>query len=140
MKVLALDIGDRRIGLAVSDPTGTIARPLDTIDNIDNQAVTRIAGVVDEQNIKIIVFGLPITKSGQESEQTRATYDFIDRLREAVSIDCLPIDERFTTRIAKDALKEVRFKNNEAKKRYIDQIAAVIILQTYLDSQQTLKE
>lgn len=137
MKVLALDIGDRRIGLAVSDPTGTIARPLDTIDNINNQAITRIAGVIDEQSIKKIVFGLPITKSGQESEQTRATYEFINRLKEAVGIDCLPIDERFTTRIAKSALKEARFKNNKTKKRYIDQIAAVVILQTYLDSQQT---
>lgn len=97
MKVLALDYGRARTGVAVSDPTGTIARPVGVITGGD---IDRIVELIREHEIERVVVGLPLTLRGEVGEQARETQAFIDALTSASSVEVVPFDERFTTDLA----------------------------------------
>ena len=101
MKVLALDFGRARTGVAVSDPTGTVARPLGVIEAAaTDNGLGRIAALAAEQNAEEIVVGLPLTMRGARGEQAQETEEFVERLREHVRIPVVTFDERFTTDLA----------------------------------------
>ena len=101
MRVLALDYGSARCGCAVSDPTGTLATPIEPVERPDSKrGMNRIVGLVRERAIKKIVVGLPVGLSGADTEQTMATRDFAKRLGNRVQIPVDLYDERFTTSIA----------------------------------------
>jgi putative holliday junction resolvase len=99
--VLALDYGSARCGCAVSDPTGTLATPIEPVERPDSRrGMNRIVGLVREHGIKRVVVGLPTGLSGADTQQTMAARDFADRLGKRVRVPIDLYDERFTTTIA----------------------------------------
>lgn len=101
MKVLALDFGRARTGVAVSDPTGTVARPLGIVEAAGtDDGLRRIGELVDEHEPQEIVVGLPLTMRGERGEQARETEMFVKRLRAHISVPVVTFDERFTTDLA----------------------------------------
>lgn len=97
MKVLALDYGRARTGVAVSDPTGTIARPVGVVAGTD---VAQIVQLIEEHGVERVVVGLPLTLRGERGEQARETEAFIETLADATAVPVVPFDERFTTDLA----------------------------------------
>jgi putative holliday junction resolvase len=97
VRVLALDYGRARTGVAVSDPTGTIARPVGVVEGAD---IARIVELIREHEVERVVVGLPLTLRGEVGEQARETQSFIDRLASASGVEVVPFDERFTTNLA----------------------------------------
>jgi putative Holliday junction resolvase len=97
VKVLALDYGRARTGVAVSDPTGTIARPVGVVQGAN---IARIVELIREHEVDRVVVGLPLTLRGEHGEQARETQSFIDALASASSVEIVPFDERFTTNLA----------------------------------------
>jgi putative Holliday junction resolvase len=101
LRVLALDYGSARCGVAVSDPTGTLATPLEPVLRPGTKkGLQRVARLADELGAERIVVGLPVSLSGADSAQTRETRSFADRLRAAVAVPVELYDERFTTALA----------------------------------------
>ena len=101
MKVLALDYGAARTGVAVSDPTGTLARPVGVVERASSEAgLARLLELVRAEEPDRIVVGLPLTLRGKHGEQARATERFVETLREAVDVPVESLDERFTTALA----------------------------------------
>jgi putative Holliday junction resolvase len=102
MRVLALDYGSARCGCAVSDPTGTLATPIDPVERpATRRGMARLSDLVREREVERIVVGLPVTLAGGESDQTREARSFADALRARVgSVPIELFDERFTTTIA----------------------------------------
>jgi putative Holliday junction resolvase len=139
-RILAVDVGDRRIGLAISDPTRTLARPLATIrisgrrDAIDRvaQEVARLAR--EEGGLDAVVVGVPTRLDGTDSEQTRSVEAFIEGLRARTTLPIAREDERLTSREAESRLAE-RERDWRRRKLKLDAAAAAIILQDYLDRQ-----
>ena len=133
-RVMALDVGDVRIGIAVSDLMGIIANPLETYTRKGNLDVDAcyIAELAKEKEVTQIVSGLPLGLKGQENDQTTKTREFIDKLQEVCDIPIEYLDERFTTLSAERVLIEGNVRR-ENRKKVIDKVAATIILQNYLD-------
>jgi putative Holliday junction resolvase len=101
VKVVALDFGSARTGVAVSDPTGTIARPLGVVERAASEdGLERLARIVREVGAERVVVGLPLTLRGEHGAQARETDDFVEALRAAVDVPVESYDERFTTGLA----------------------------------------
>jgi putative Holliday junction resolvase len=101
LKVVALDFGRARTGVAVSDPTGTLARPLGVVERAATEAgLARIASLVREEGAEQVVVGMPLTLRGEHGEQARETEAFVEALRAAVDVPVETFDERFTTTLA----------------------------------------
>lgn len=137
-RILGVDYGDRRIGLAVSDPTGTIAGPLPTILRRRGKRppVARVAETARELDVQRIVVGLPLTPEGDEDEWTREVRDFGGKLAARTGLPVDYIDERFTSARAERTLRELGLeRSTREEKGLVDATAAVLILQAYLDRQ-----
>lgn len=133
-RILGLDYGERRIGLALSDPMGIIARPLTIIDRKKTaDHISRISEIIAEKKITTIVVGLPLTLKGHYSKQTEIVLAFIDQLKSNFQIPIVAIDERLSSVAAKKSLLVQSVKAGYEKGR-VDETAAAIILQEYLDS------
>lgn len=101
MKVLALDYGRARTGVAVSDPTGTIARPLCVVEGAGTQdGLARLVALIGEHDVDRVVVGLPLTLRGERGEQARETERFIQALSDLTNVPLVTFDERFTTDLA----------------------------------------
>ena len=101
MKVLALDYGRARTGVAVSDPTGTIARPVGVIERAGSErGLAELAALVRKHEVERVVVGMPLTLRGRHGEQARETELFMEALAGAVGVPVVPFDERFTTDLA----------------------------------------
>jgi len=101
MKVLALDYGSARTGVAVSDPTGTLARPLGVVHQVrESDGFERLIDVIDIEQPEEIVVGLPLTLRGEHGLQAAETAEFVEALRGAVTIPVATYDERFTSKLA----------------------------------------
>ena len=101
MKVLALDYGSARTGVAVSDPSGMLARPLCVVERAGTEAgLARLRELVREEGAERVVVGLPLTLRGTRGEQARETERFVEGLRAAVDVPIETFDERFTTTLA----------------------------------------
>ena len=101
MKVLALDYGSARTGVAISDPTGTLARPLGVVEKAATDAgLQRVVELIREEEAERVVVGLPLTLRGAKGTQARETERFVKALREAVDVPVETFDERFTTALA----------------------------------------
>ena len=104
MKVLALDYGSARTGVAVSDPTGTVARPLEVVARAaSNAGLMRVLELAAAEGVERIVVGLPVTLRGERGLQAEETERFLERLREATDLPVESFDERFTTALARRA-------------------------------------
>jgi putative Holliday junction resolvase len=101
LKVVALDFGRARTGVAVSDPTGTLARPLAVVEQAATETgLARVAALVREEGAEEVVVGMPLTLRGEHGEQARETEAFVEALRAAVDVPVETFDERFTTSLA----------------------------------------
>ncbi len=104
MKVLALDYGRARTGVAVSDPTGTVARPVEVVEQAASRAgLQRLAELVREHGVELVVVGLPLTMRGERGEQAEATERFVADLRDTLTVPVESFDERFTTDLAEQS-------------------------------------
>ena len=135
-RTLALDVGERRIGVAVSDPTGVVAQPLLVIERRGWEPdLARIRELVRAHEVHRIVVGYPFTLRKERGTQAQRVDRFIARLRQAVVVDVLPYDERLTTAAAERVLLagDVR----RARRRAVrDAVAAALLLQGYLDRER----
>ncbi len=101
MKVLALDYGSARTGVAVSDATGTLARPLGVVQRASTpQGLDQVVALIEDEGVERVVVGLPLTLRGEHGKQARETELFVDALRARVGVPIESFDERFTTAIA----------------------------------------
>ena len=107
MKVLALDYGRARTGVAVSDPTGTIARPLCVVeDATTGDGLAELAAIIGEHDVERIVVGLPLTLRGDRGEQAVETERFVEALTDVTNVPVVTFDERFTTDLAEQSAAE----------------------------------
>ena len=133
-KYLSLDVGDVRIGVAKSDIMGMIATPLEVIDRRKTKAVMRIKELCEEHNTKSIVIGIPKSLDGTEKRQAEKVREFIEKLNKKIDgLEFIEIDERLSTVSADKMLQDNGVKGAINKRKTVDQVAAAIILQTYLD-------
>jgi putative holliday junction resolvase len=101
VKVRALDYGSARTGVAVSDPTGTVARPVTTVERVATEAgFAKLLAVIGTEEPELVVVGMPLTLSGGHGEQARETDAFVERLRDAIGAPVETFDERFTSVLA----------------------------------------
>lgn len=123
MKVLALDFGSARTGVAVSDPTGSVARPIGVVERAATASgIARILELVRGEDVELIVVGLPVTLRGERGAQAEETERFVEALRAATELPVESFDERFTTKLAAAG----------AAKAPEDAVAAAHLLTTYL--------
>jgi putative Holliday junction resolvase len=130
-RILALDVGDSRVGLALSDPLGVLATPFTIIDRADETtAINKIAGIVRDKDVALVIAGLPLNMDGSLGLQAEKTKHFIDELKRFIDVPVEYRDERLSTVSARELIQGVR-KTTRAT-RY-DAAAAALILQSYLD-------
>ena len=133
-RIVALDVGDRRIGIAVSDPLGITAQPIETYTRVGYGPDTRrIAQLAQQYDTNRILCGLPLNMDGTQGFQTQKVREFAAKLEET-GLTVEFYDERMTTVLAEDALLEADMRRENRKKK-VDMVAAVMILQSYLDAQ-----
>jgi putative holliday junction resolvase len=140
-RVLAVDYGERRVGLAVSDPTATIAQPLEVLVRRAGKRppVQAVADIAAAHDVAHIVIGLPLTLAGEESDWTREVRDFGGRLAERTGCGVTFADERLTSVLAERAVRSLGLKKSQREqKERIDAAAAVLILQAHLDRMKQL--
>ncbi|MCH8190968.1 MAG: Holliday junction resolvase RuvX [Chloroflexi bacterium] len=134
MRVLAVDVGERNIGIAVSDPTGTFASPVAVVKSVGpNRDVARVIELAREQEAQQIVVGIPISLDGVRREQAQRVEAFCDRLRAHADIPVVTWDERLTTVEAERRMREAGLSSRKRRERR-DSAAAAVILQAYLES------
>jgi len=133
-RILALDLGKRRIGLAISDELGITAQGLETLERVRvREDIAKLAQLVREKNVSLILMGNPENMSGREGRQSDYARDFADRLHAATDVDVTFWDERLTTVEAQRVLRESGI-SRQKRTRAVDRLAAVILLESYLDS------
>jgi len=130
--ILALDFGRARIGVAISDELQLLAHPLETIPTKDRPE-SRIARIVDDRNVDHIVVGVPRQMNGQIGTAATEVLQFVEKLRAVLPCPVVTWDERLTTVAAHRALRDAGKKTRHTR-GYVDQVAAQMILQSYLDS------
>lgn len=135
-RIVCLDIGDVRIGVAVSDPTGTIASPVEVIQRVGwGPDVKKIKAICDRYETNRILSGLPLNMDGSEGFQAGKVRDFCRQL-EAAGMNVTFQDERLSTVSAEEALLEGGMSRQERKKK-VDKVAASVILQQWLNSRDS---
>lgn len=138
MRALGVDLGSKRIGLAVSDFSGTIASPhsvllRNTSRRKDHEAIRRI--VIDEE-VEIVIVGLPLTMAGQMGPAAQGVVDEVRQLSSVVDVPVELVDERLTTVAADRILREGDLSATE-RRRHVDKIAAAVLLQSWLDGRKS---
>ena len=136
MRVLGIDFGERRIGLALSDPTGTLASPLPTLKRRAGKRppITALIGIIQDNEVEALVLGLPLTLKGEESDWTRLIRDVGDALHARTGLPLYYMDERFTSVRAEKAVRSIGLpKKKREEKERVDAAAAILILQSWLD-------
>ena len=137
MRILSLDVGEKRIGLALSDPTGLLATPLTTILSRGNFLdVKTILDIATRHDVGEIIVGLPISLSGHQGKQAKLVAKFIKTLAKNTNIPLKSLDERYSSVEAKKLLEDSGIQPSR-NKSHIDAAAAAVILQSYLDSNRT---
>jgi putative Holliday junction resolvase len=132
VRYLGLDVGDKRIGLALSDETATIATGLETLPRKGREDAAAVASLAAEHEVSEIVVGLPRTLEGELGPQAGKVIAFMDSLRSRVPIPVVSWDERLTSKAAERALRESDLSSKRRRGK-VDKVAAVLILQSYLD-------
>ena len=143
MRILSLDVGDSRIGVAVSDPLGVTARGLFVYERSNIKAdIRKMIDTISENECSSVVVGLPLNLSGEDSVQTGKVRAFAERLENTLRSNAMQnvvvilYDERFSTKIAEDAMREAGAGKGSIREK-IDMRAAEVILQGYLESHRT---
>ena len=136
-RVLAVDVGTRRLGVAVSDPTGTVASPLATVPRrTPAEDATALAALAAEHAATTVVVGLPVTLAGREGPAAKAVRAWLDELAALLpELDLQLADERLSTVAAERALVGGGVRRR-ARREVVDQVAASVFLQTWLDARR----
>jgi len=130
---MALDVGDSRIGVALSDPLEMLASPLTIIKRLNEASdIQNIVNLVNENKAGRLIVGLPLSLSGEAGPQAQKVKDFAEKLVSVLSIPLDMVDERFSTVTAREYMRETVKKKGSFKKKD-DAVAAAVILQSYLD-------
>jgi len=134
MRILSLDVGRKKIGMALSDALGITAQGLQTLLRKNkNSDLEQIKKIIREMNVSKVIVGLPLNMDGTEGPMAREIYDFVERLKGEIGLPVELWDERLTTIQAERALLEPDLSRKKRKK-LDDRVAAQLILQGYLDS------
>ncbi len=126
MKYLGIDYGDKKIGLAIADSETKIASPYKILTN-SKDVLSKISEICHEEDIDKIIIGLPLTLKSSTSKQTEIVLNFIDKFKKIIDLPIIEQDERLSSGYAKELLKQIKVKHLD------DDVAAMIILQSYLD-------
>jgi putative Holliday junction resolvase len=134
MRILAIDYGTKRIGIAISDPTGTLASPLETIPAYPfERFVDRLKQIILEKEVSLILVGMPRSLNGQYGESANRVLDFVNVLKAAVTVPVKTWDERLTTVQAQRSMHDAGGKTKDFRQK-LDSMAAAVLLQSYLDA------
>lgn len=132
-RILGLDPGERRIGVALSDPLGIIAQPHAVIDLRSQDLAEELKRIIAEEDVITIVIGLPVSLDGSERAAAARAREFASAVAAATGMEPVFADERFTTSVAEAALIEGNVRRADRRKT-VDKVAAAVMLQGYLDS------
>lgn len=133
MRLLGLDVGDKRIGIALSDESATLASGLTTLERVGpRKDLKALAALVREHEVSDVVVGLPRQLDGSLGPQAQKVLQFMDELRPVVKVPVVPWDERFTSVMATQALIEGGV-SRRGRRSVVDKVSATLILQNYLD-------
>ncbi len=141
VRALGLDLGTKRIGVAVSDSEGLLATPIEVIlrQKDARQDYLAVVELVKEWEVNIVVVGMPYSLDGQEGPMAQKTLEEVESLSDILPVPVVTYDERLTTVTAERSLREQGVSSKEGRK-VIDQLAAAVLLQAWLDKQQTLED
>ena len=132
-RLLGIDFGTVRIGLSLSDPTGTLASPLPFLDNTSpQQVIAAITALIETHQITGLVIGMPRNMDGTYGPSAQKVRDFIAQIQKSISLPITPIDERLTTAQASKQLSGIGLNQKQLRKK-VDSSSACLILQQYLD-------
>ena len=131
-RVLGIDYGDKRIGIALSDPMQIITKPFVTLKN-NEEFLDELKKIINEKEVEEVVVGYPVGMKGQVTKQTEKVEVFIEKLKSTLEIEIVKIDERLSSVSAENILRQQGVKTGH-NKSMIDDTSAAIILQEYLDS------
>lgn len=132
MRLMGIDFGDARIGVALSDALAITAQGLTTIENSgDEKMYLKIAGLISDNDVHKIVLGLPKNMDSTEGFRAKATYEFADRLKDYTDIEIVFWDERLTTVAAHSILNKMDIRGKK-RKGLIDTVSAALILENYM--------
>ncbi len=140
MKILALDYGDASLGIALSDAEGMLARGAGNLSfpkGRTEEALSHVRKVVENENVRLVVLGLPLNMDGSRGRQAEATERFKEELEQTLDVPVVLEDERLTTVYAKKRMLESE-RSRKKRRSHLDEEAAVVLLQAYLD--KTRKE
>ncbi|MBR2449812.1 MAG: Holliday junction resolvase RuvX [Clostridia bacterium] len=138
-RFLCLDIGDKRIGVAVSDPFNSYSLPVETYHRKNLKTdLNKIAEYVKEKGATALVCGLPVNFDGTPSVQTKKAEFFIEKLIELLNVEIYTVDERCSTCEAEETLIQ-QGKSRQERKQFVDSLAAATILQGFLNDKKTCK-
>lgn len=129
-RIMAVDPGTVRVGLAVSDPLGISAQPLEVVDA--GEALDRIQALCSELGVEEIIVGLPVTERGEEGEGAEKARNLASQLADRTGLDVKTVDERYTTRMAEE-LMSASGADSRARRGSVDKVAAAVLLRGYLD-------
>jgi putative Holliday junction resolvase len=134
MRCLGLDLGSKRIGVALCDPEERVATPLTVVERSKSRShdQANIARLVEEYEVEAVVVGLPLNMSGKVTAAAQSAREETEQLRAALGIPVHLYDERLTTVTANRSLMEMEMKA-DARRRVVDKVAAAVMLQAYLD-------
>jgi putative Holliday junction resolvase len=131
MRIMALDIGEKNIGVAISDKLNILAIP-HSIEKNDENFIEKISRLIEEKDIRKIIVGIPYNLKGKAGYQANKTFDFTQKLKEKIKVEIDYLDERFSTKISKNNL----FQSKKAADAPVDKYAAAIILENYLNNEK----
>ncbi len=130
-RILGIDFGTKRMGIAISDPTGTIASPLKTVAT--SVIEEELTGLMEQYTIGTIIIGHPLRTDGKSGDRAAEVEDFARALEKRFTMPVILFDERFSTQAAERAMRDMDEKPSRNKAK-VDRIAAALVLQSYLDS------
>jgi len=134
MRILALDVGDKRIGVAISDELEISAHALTTITRTDlKKAIREIQEIITEYNVEEMIVGMPVMMNGSVGIQAEKVGRFVDELKKDIRVPINLFDERLSTKLIEKTLIDADM-SREKRKKVIDKLSAVIILQDYMSS------
>ena len=131
MRIMALDVGEKNIGIAISDKMNILAVP-HSIEKNDEDFSEKICVLVEEKDIRKIIIGIPYNLKGKIGYQANKTFDFIEKLKEKIKVEIDFLDERFSTKISKDNL----LNSKKGADTRVDKYAAAVILENYLNNEK----
>ncbi len=139
-RLLGVDYGSRRVGIAVSDPLQVIARGVTVLAH-SPRLIDEIRRLVADYDAEAVIVGYPYTLKGTAGAKAQEVDGFVDLLRRQISCPVITVDERFSSKTATQTLRSMGVRKKERRKKSaVDEMAAAVILQTYLDSQKVTRD